>query len=376
MKKRTQMILGIAAAVSAMTVPGMARADDAERQIFSFSGFGTLGMTHSDNRNADFSATPLQPNGAGYTHSWSADVDSKLGFQVNANFTDRLSGVLQLVSKQRYDNSYIPTVEWANLSYQITPDLKVRVGRSVWPLLLKSETQFVGYGNPNVRNSSEALANMPNTSLVGVDVSYNFNVGVATNTIQPLYGSNTVYYPGNLRLNVDGIAGVSDTLEFGDTKVHAAYMKMKYTLEAFGLINIPYTTWSAGVNYDPGEWYASAELMKSTDDLYGRSTTLMLGAGYRIGDWTPYISRTSQTVDYFGTAGDLGTGTNVGDAQVVNSIGVRWDFRRNMDFKLQYEQISSGSIARMFPISLVNLQPGFTAQQQVKAVSAVVDFVF
>lgn len=376
MKIRTQLFLGIAAAVSAMTAPGMARANDADRSIFTFGGFGTLGVTRSNNKDVDYSATPLQPGGAGHTRSWSSDLDSKLGFQVNANFTDQFSGVLQLVSKQRYDNSYVPTVEWANLSYRITPDLKVRVGRSVWPLLLKSETQFVGYGNPNVRNSAEALANMPNTSLVGIDVSYRFDIGAATNTLQPLYGNNNVYYPGQVLLKVEGITGVSDTLEFGDMKMHAAYMKMKYTVAAIGIFNLPYSTWTAGVNYDPGTWYASAEVMKTKDDVYGKGTTLMLGAGYRIGDWTPYVTRSSQRIDSFGTSGDMGTGAKVGDEQVSTGVGVRWDFRKNMDFKLQYEQIKSGPIAMTYPISLSNFQPGFLAQPKVNAVTAVVDFVF
>jgi hypothetical protein len=45
--------------------------------MFSFSGFGTLGAVHSNEDHADFTSV-LKPNGAGYTHQWSTDVDSRI----------------------------------------------------------------------------------------------------------------------------------------------------------------------------------------------------------------------------------------------------------------------------------------------------------
>jgi hypothetical protein len=55
--------------------------------MFSFCGFGTLGVVHSSERDADFVAEATShPSGAGFSRSWSADVDSRLGAQVTANF--------------------------------------------------------------------------------------------------------------------------------------------------------------------------------------------------------------------------------------------------------------------------------------------------
>src|ERR1700674_4690027 len=98
-----------------------ATAEDQSAPMFSFNGFGTLGVVHSSEENADFVGGVFQPSGAGFTHRWSAGVDSRIGGQVSANFTQKLSAVVQLVSEQRYDNTYIPSVEWANIRYQITP---------------------------------------------------------------------------------------------------------------------------------------------------------------------------------------------------------------------------------------------------------------
>ena len=64
-----------------------ARADDADRPMFLFNGFGSVGVTHSSERQADFTSNPLKPNGAGFTQSWSADVDSRIGAQLSANLS-------------------------------------------------------------------------------------------------------------------------------------------------------------------------------------------------------------------------------------------------------------------------------------------------
>ena len=39
-------------------------------------------------------------NGAGYTHRWSADVDSLIGAQLTATFSPQICAVVQLVSEQ------------------------------------------------------------------------------------------------------------------------------------------------------------------------------------------------------------------------------------------------------------------------------------
>src|ERR1700684_422544 len=111
-------------AVSADTVP------DSGSSVFSFSGFGTVGETHSSEDKADFTASIFQPNGAGHTRIWSPEVDSLIGGQ--------LSAVVQVIAQQNYDGTYRPHVEWANVKYQFTPDLSARIGRVELPTFLFS----------------------------------------------------------------------------------------------------------------------------------------------------------------------------------------------------------------------------------------------
>src|ERR1700690_2915709 len=84
---------------------------DSDQSMFSFSGFGTLGVVHSSEHDADFTSTIFKPNGAGYSHDWSPDVDTLIGAQVIARFTPQLSAMLQVISQQNYDNTYTPHVE-------------------------------------------------------------------------------------------------------------------------------------------------------------------------------------------------------------------------------------------------------------------------
>lgn len=105
---------------------------------------------------------------------------------MSAALGDRLTAVVQAVSQQRYDNTFTPEIEWANLKYAITPNLSIRAGPVVLPTFLSSDTQNVGYVNPWVRTPSEVLVQLPITNSDGVDISYRFNVGAVSNRLQIL----------------------------------------------------------------------------------------------------------------------------------------------------------------------------------------------
>ena len=81
-----------------------------------------------------------------------------------------LAGVL-LISEQRLDNTYRPRVEWANLKYQVTPELALRVGRIALPMFLTADYRKVGYAYPWVRPPVEGYGSLPISSSDGVDAT-------------------------------------------------------------------------------------------------------------------------------------------------------------------------------------------------------------
>ena len=74
--------------------------DTAAGPTWKLSGFGTLGVVHSNSREADFSSSILRASGAGVSGSWSPNVDSRLGAQLDVS-QGAWSGVLQVISEQR-----------------------------------------------------------------------------------------------------------------------------------------------------------------------------------------------------------------------------------------------------------------------------------
>ena len=393
----------------AITGMDSARAGDLETSIFSFSGFGTVGLVHSSEGQADFTNSPsTKPNGAGYSRNWSGDVDSRLGLQVTADLTPKLSAVLQVLSQQRYDNTYTPRVEWANVKYAFTPDLSVRVGRIAMPTFLVGEYRNVSYAVPWVRPPVELYGHMvPITSSDGVDASYRMHLGDATNTLQVSYGRDEISSPNSKKPSqVKKIAGIFSTLEYGAATFRLSYQEAKLTIGSlndflalyrqFGPAGVavenkymldsrPISLVSLGASYEPGKWFVTGEWGRGKfSSFLGTQTAWYASGGYRMGDFTPYViySNSSKQGDSFdpgvnspyaaplnGALNELlkpATGT-------TRSIGSRWDFKKNAALKLQYDYVNLNARSSG---SLLNIQSGYQTGGTFHIVSATVDFVF
>jgi hypothetical protein len=360
---------------------------------FKLSGFGTLGMAHSSSDQADYVTSITQPNGAGFTRDWSGNPDSKLGVQADVNFTSQFSGVLQLVSKNQYDNSYTPNVEWANLKYQATPELAVRVGRIALPFFMHSDTRLVNYTQPWVRPPIEAYMVNPNTSNDGVDVMYQAKWGGVTHNLQAFYGVNNVKIPGGGNAKGNPNWGINDSAQIGDLTVRASYAYSKVDIPGFqpltdlaamGGLNYPATkldfnTLALGATYDPGKWFVMGEFIDFRGESFAQGVQAWyVSGGYRFGSVTPYVTYASsrnhtknETAPGFATA-IVNSIVNNENAQDTLSLGVRWDFYRNMSLKGQYDRIDLGTNSTG---RFGNVQPGFAGTgSDVFTVS--VDFVF
>jgi hypothetical protein len=388
---------------------------DAGQSMFSFSGFGTLGVVHSSEDQADFTSTIFKPNGAGYSHSWSAGVDSLIAAQVTAKFTPQLSAMVQVISEQRYDNTYTPHVEWANIKYQLTPDLSFRVGRIVLPSFLVSDNRNVGYANPWVRPPLEIYSLVPVSTSGGADASYTVHMGHVAQTFVGVYGHAHTISPGGGSSDARHTWLIADTIEYGSTTVHISYQQTRLSIgdlnslfgafRQFGPQGIALADkydvdhsrvkfFGIGAMYDPGKWFATAE-WGTTDysSVLGKGTGWYASSGYRMAKFTPYLTygmmkANSNTSDPGLTVSALppflagpATGLNAAlnailasiPVQKTTSFGVRWDIMRNADLKLQYDHIRLGAGS---PGVLINLQPDFQPGVAVNLFSATIDFVF
>ena len=397
-----------------------ARAQEAETPLFSFNGFGTLGVAHSSENKADFTSSIFKPNGAGYSHAWSADVDSLIAVQASANPTRRLSAVLQVISEQRYDGSYRPHVEWANIKYEVTPDFSLRVGRVVLPIYMLSDTRKVGYAMPWVRPPGELYAMVPVSTNDGLDASYRTSLGGGINTIQALVGQSDSSFP-----NYGGTSGITaqarkvraivDTFEHGFTTLRLNYEQLDVTIpelvplfdafrqfgpegmaiaDKYEVNKLPVSVIAVGASYNPGSWFVMGEWSRvdGGTSTIGKRSAWYVSSGYRIGKFTPYVTYAQAKADIISEPGltvsalppflagpartlnaTLGAvlGTKIVDTTL--SVGARWDFATNAALKLQYDHTRNGTGS---PGPLINTQPGFQPGGKVNVLSATMDFVF
>jgi hypothetical protein len=343
---------------------------DSGQSMFSLRGFGTLGVVHSSDDQADYVANGMQPKGAGFTDSWSATPDSKLGIQVSAQFTGRLSAVVQAVSQYQADGTYRPDVEWANIKFQVTPEFDVRAGRIVLPTFMYSDSTNVGYALPYVRIPLEIYGEFPVDSSDGIDGSYRFHVGDVTNSTQVYTGHFHSSTPHGGYYNLRDLYGIVDALEYEALTVHLSYQKLRYDLSVAGLVlgSDPQTLVNIGASYDPATWFVLGEWIRQVDDQSGLNHSWYVMSGLRFRKFTPYADHARADRSHAGTMG----GPPILN-QDTSTLGLRWDFISNFDCKLQFDHTTLHGGSNTF---FVNQQPGFQEAGTVNVLSLAVDFIF
>ena len=407
-----------AACIAAMALPLAALGQEAPR--FTFGGYGTLGVVNSDNDQADYLVDAFKPNGPGYTRRWSPDVDSRIGLQASAAFGSRLSAVVQVLAQQRHDDTYTPVIEWANVKYEVTPDLSVRVGRVVLPIFMVTDSRRVGYSNVWVRPPVEVYSLVPVTTSDGADASYRLRAGELAATVQLTAGRSSSDFPSSPGFDAGTAEGrkliaANALLEHGALSARLSYGNARLTIEAldpffdafrqFGPagaaiadryhVNDRRVTFvGLGATYDPGRWFASAEWAEfDTRSVVGNKRSWYVTGGARLGKFTPYAtyarvdSEGDITAPGLPLAGlppqlvPLAAGLNaalnmqLGAApqQETISVGARWDFLRNAALKVQYDHVRLDEQSRG---TFGNIQPGFRSGSTVRLLSIAVDFVF
>jgi hypothetical protein len=399
--------------------------------IFSLHGFGTLGAVRSDQDHSDVvSNSFLQPNGAGHTSRWSMGVDSKIGGQLDARLGPRLSAVLQVISRHRYDNSWTPEIEWANVKYQLTPGLSVRVGRTVATTFMISDTANVGYANPWIHSPQELYGMLPATHLDGMDLLWNVGIGPVINTFQAAFGSTTFDVVGDDEITANNILAVNNTVEYGALALRVGYRYVDANFDSSNLDRLinglsgvgddlitagfplagsrahalarrydvddtPLEIFTLGARFSPGNWLVMGEWARMTDAaIIPRADAWYVMGGYHFREVTPYITVAEVNPKtpaesgipqaglppgpLLGAAGALNGGLGAAldgaaPSQKSLTLGLRWDLLGDAALKFEYQHIRLDDLSAG---RFGNLQPGFRPGGDADLFSIALDFVF
>ena len=210
-KLKTAYTLTLALALSFASLP-------TSGTDWSFNGFGTLGAIGTDADNIGFRRDYSQSAAA--TSAWRADVDSRLGLQLDAHFNNEFYAAVQWTARNQAGNFFEQNLDWAYLRWKPSNGLDLRLGRLVFDAFLMSDYRNVGYAYLWMRPPVEFYSYLIPYHLDGMDVVKKFNVadgylslkgyaGYNLTDVQQAYGSpiigtewflfggNLVYETGN-----------------------------------------------------------------------------------------------------------------------------------------------------------------------------------
>jgi len=389
---------------------------DARAQAtWKVTGFGTVAAVHATQDQGDYTVNPNSPGQAGYSKAWAFDVDSRAGAQLDVRFDKRWSAVVQATQEKSIENSYKTYLTWANVKFQATPELSLRAGRIALPLFLAADYRKVGYALPWMRAPVELYSLIPISYSDGVDASYRWHTGQVKHETTLSLGHAAARLNKDLTGKARNIVGLTESATAGALTVRFTAAQALLVvpgaealfdgLRAFGppgealadrydIAKRHVRVFSAGFNYDPGDWFITGESGRiNTGSLLGDQTASYLSAGRRFGNVAPYVTYSrlvanlaTQTAglplsglprEAAAVAGFLNNALNDQLRQIgvqdTASVGVRWDVAPNIALKGQFDRVKprGGSIG-----TLINVQPGFRSGQAFNVISLGMDVVF
>lgn len=289
-------------------------------ELFKMSGVATIGMTHSSERNADFSSGIDHPNGAGGTRLYDFWGDSHLMIQVDGKFTPTFSTMLQVTSEHRYNNSFVPHITEAALKWQATSQLGLRIGRQPFlTFLVPDET--IAWVRPTTEIYQTGLLNLYD----GAELTLKYPLGSSTLTAQGYMGAIQYPIPGDLNIQLNNLAGLNLSASFGDSTLRMAHIRGRLTMhgtaldQAFALLRtIPggnglanfyqvqdaptqHNSLAYCYNGSAGYFLAEWSQFSTGESIIADSTQGHITAGYHLGKFTPFVTLAGKQADKVST---------------------------------------------------------------------------
>ena len=359
-----------------------AEAVETDQPKVTFGVFGSLGVSHSTMGSGDYVLDSGIPKGPGLSDNWSTANDTRIAGHMAAQYSPKISVVLQVDSEYHVGNTYEPEVEFANVKYAFTPDVYCRAGRIALPTFLESENRDIGYTYVWIHPPVEVYRQEPITHSDGVDVNYRLQLGETGHSIKALYGRSTGEMGDaqtTVSLTSEHMLGIFDTIEYGPTIVHLGYQERDtnsgYILTGQPEYLVKDSDLSVGIKYDPGNWFAMSEWIQRKSTY--KTDAMYVSAGYRVNKFTPYLTYSQNSQGSFLPGSPPPTPDAImlaNRAQSTVSLGLRWDFMKDTDLKLQLDQVKLSDNSNGF---LANVPANITLYgEQFHVISAVIDFVF
>lgn len=357
MKRLLPVCLALAMAAIGCVAEARPLTDDGRLR---FSGFGTLGLIHSNQDDAGFIRDISQRKGAG--EGWSARTDSLVGAQLGYRLTHELDVVVQGISRHGDSGDFSPELSWAFLRYRPDPSWQFRVGRLGWDVFQLSDSRYVGYAYPWARPPVDHFGILQLTHIDGADVTFKRPFGSDLLLLKLYTGrsSSKIYLVDDLSadFDVDNVYGGHIDYETGPWRFRTSYTEVRSDVGFSGSVAnqielIPYLDadkvlgdvfgfdrvrlFSLGTLYDQGPLQVQVMWNRSRTSRHeGQVDSGFVSAGYRIDHVTPYVVMSRVRT----------TSTNPDNSDINQrtwSLGARYDVTTNTALKAQLDRIHTRS---------------------------------
>lgn len=271
--------------------------------------------------------------------------DSLFGLKADFEINDKAEASIQLLSKGSEDWS--TDVEWAYVSYAITPSMKVRGGKLRLPLFVYSDFLDARFSLPWVRPPQEVYSVIPTSSYTGGELNYekalgdfNFNAQLYLGQAEPnnlVSGADSEL--SELRGVTLSLAGEALTFRVSYAKAHIDLTLDNISTVQAGVYEGNASFIGLGALYDDGSWLVVAEAVQAQVDTLDISdiSSAYLTAGRRMGDWMPYVTlaKARNSSDF----PDPLTQQFFDSKRQSVSLGLRWDLARGMSLKSEVSHL-------------------------------------
>ena len=338
--KARSYIYNIVAYIGLWTVCLSGYSQDSSK--LKWSGFASVGGGRTLGNAEQFTADA--PSDGLYTDRLSFTPDTIFGMQVMHQFDERLGVTAQIIA--RGPDNFEPVFEWAYLTYYFNANWEISVGRKRDPLYLYSQTLDVGYSYHWIRPPTEVY-NLALTSSEGVFLRYVGNMGKLESDVTFGIGNTTAEvrvvgggFLGDVEKVLTDVVGLSWDMVYDEWitgRVMHGITTGDFVSSNIGTFiegnNIKFYNAALMFEFHSAFIMGECVLLNYEKDIRNHFAYYISG-GLRFGKLTPHLT--------FAEYREHGAGAIQYESVTV---GLRYDFRLNSAFKIEYATVQDQSDA-------------------------------
>lgn len=335
-----------------------------------FSGFARFVAGQTDQSGVSAS---------NYDNDITIGEDSVIGLQGQIQFNDQFSATALGLGRDSKKGS---DLEWLYLNYRPTSAWNIKIGKMQTPLYSLSDSLDVGYSYPWILAPKTVYTDFVVRSFHGVDVRYAFVVGELTAHIEAYYGTfedDLTAGDTSFDTKVDDISGLIAELRVANFKFRASYHsgdvditigdidsvidilsangfeQSANSIDPDGLTEF----YQMGTEYDSLSYFLNAEwiMIKFESNFLREVKGYYLTYGHYFGPVSAMITYArredadifraneipigvSEQLDLLAFQYDLVIDNHEQEDVQSWTLGLRWDFRKNLAVKAEVTQLN------------------------------------